>query len=976
MHSRSIRAGLAMAATALLLTISGAAFAVGADQSTLVNMTPSAATPNINDGNVYAIVQIGTRIIVGGDFTNANPPGDTNAAHAVTRRSIIAFDAITGQIDTGFVPSLNGTVRALIPGPSADTVYVGGSFGTVNGTASKALTLISTTTGQIMPGFAPSSINGTVWAIVHAGTRLVVGGQFTTVGGVTHDGVAAVNATTGAVDNAYMSVQFTGHHNYNGTSGANGAVGPHEMDLSPDGTRLVIVGNFKNANGVLHDQIAIVDVGASSATLDTTWNTAAYSAACSSGSFDTYMRGVSFAPDGSYFVVVATGGGGTTFNNDGTRSLCDTAARWNMGTSGTNVRPVWTDYSGNDSFESVTTAGAAIYVGGHFRWLNNANGSDSAGSGAVPRPGIAALDPANGMPFAWNPGRNPRGAGAYALYASANGLYAGGDTDFIGTGPTYTERDRVSYFPLAGGEVVPSYQPATLPANVYLAGKVSGASPDVLQARPFTGTSAGATSTVPSSAVAWSQVRGAFTAGSKLYYGYSDGKLHVATFDGSTVGTPSLVDPYNDPIWSTVDTGSGQTYRGVVPSMYGTEMTNVRGMVLTGGRLYFAVAGQSALRWRYFEPDDGVIGAIETTVTGGTVSFTNIAGMFLSGSTLYYADNATGNLHAVPWNNGAPTTATDTAVSGPGIDGNDWRTRGMFALTSAILPPAASFTSSCTDLSCTFDASGSTAPGATITAYDWDFGDGTQDTGATPTHAFGGAGTFTVKLTITTSQSAQASVMHAVSPSLPGGTPISFVAQTSTNGNASTETLTVPAAVAAGDDMLLIATGVSAAAPTAPTGWTLVGRSPTSTTSLTTALYSKVATGTDAGSSVSVGFGAVTHGTVQLVDYRGTNAAGPVQQAVVTATGNTTSVTSPTVAIAGSGCWVVTYWAAKSSVITSWSTPGSQVARGAANGSGSGRINSVVVDSGAPVTGNAGGLTATPDQPAGSTTTFTIVLTQ
>jgi PKD repeat protein len=976
MHNRLLQAALAMISTSLLLTMGGAAYAVGADQSTLVNMAPSTATPNINDGNVYAIVQVGTRIIVGGDFTNANPPGDNNSAHTVTRRSILAFSAATGAIDTGFTPSLNGQVRALFPGPSPDTVYVGGSFSTVNGTTSRDLTLVSTVTGQIVPGFAPSSINGMVWAISQTGSRLLVAGQFTTVGGVAHGGIAAVNATTGAVDNAYLAVQFTGHHNYNGTSGANGAVGPHEMDLSPDGTRLVVVGNFKNANGVLHDQIVVIDVGASAATLDTGWNTAAYSAACSSGSFDTYMRGVSFAPDGSYFVVVATGGGGTSYNTDGTRSLCDTAARWNTATTGTNVRPAWIDYSGNDSFESVTTAGAAIYVGGHFRWLNNPNCSDCAGSGSVPRPGIAALDPLNGMPLSWNPGRNPRGAGAYWLYATANGLYAGGDTDFIGVGDTYTERDRVSYFPLAGGEAVPVYQPATLPATVYLAGKVSGASPDVLQARPFTGTSAGATTTLTSTAVAWSQVRGAFTAGSRLFYGYTDGKLHTASFDGANVGTPSLVDPYDDPIWSTVDTGSGQTYRGVAPSMYGTEMTNVRGMVFTNGRLYYALAGQSALRWRYFEPDDGVIGATESTVSGATLGLGNIAGMFLSGGTLYWADNATGNLHSVPWNNGAPSSASDTVVSGPGIDGNDWRTRGMFALTAAVLPPTASFTSSCTDLSCSFDGSASTAPGATITAYDWDFGDGTQGGGATPTHAYGGAGTYAVTLTVTTSQGAQAAETQSVSPSLPGGTPIAFVAQASTNGNATTESVTVPATVATGDAMLLLVTGVTAATPTAPSGWTLVGRSPTSTTSLTTALYSRVATASDAGGSVAVGFGSVTHGTVQLVDYRGTNASAPIQQAVGLVTGTATSVTSPTVAIAGSGCWVVTYWAAKSSVVTTWTTPAGQVNRGAANGSGNGRINSVVVDSGAPVTGNAGGLTATTDQPAGTTTAWTIVLTQ
>ena len=639
---------------AVLIAAAGTAYAVGANQSTLVSQTPSTATPNINDGNVYSIVQIGTRIIVGGDFSNANPPGDTNSSHTVTRHDILAFDATTGQIDTGFVPALDGQVKSVIPGPSADTVYVGGFFSTVNGTTSKGLTLLSTVTGQIVSGFTPSSIAGGVWAIQHVGTRLIIGGQFTAVGGVTHDGIAAVNATTGAVDNAYINVQYTGHHNYNGTSGANGAVGPHEMDLSPDGTHLVVIGNFKNANGVLHDQITLIDVGASSATLDPNWNTAGYSAACASNAYDTYMRGVSFAPDGSYFVVVATGGGTTTHNVDGTRALCDTAARWNISDSGTNVRPVWIDYTGNDSYESVTITTTAIYAGGHFRWVNNSNGSDSAGTGSVPRPGIAALDPVNGMPFAWNPGRNPRGAGAYTVYTTPNGLYVGGDTDYIGTGATFTERNRVSYFPLTGGEAIPTYAPATLPANIYLAGKISGASPDVLQTVPFTGTSTSPETTLASTSVAWGSVRGAFMAGNHLFYGYSDGKLYTATFDGTNVGTPSLVDPYDDPVWSNVDTGSGQTFRGKAPTLYGSEMTNVQGMIYTNGRIYYSVAGQSALRYRYFEPDDGIVGSDEFTA-GGTLNVSNIAGMFISGNTLYYADKTIGNLTAVAWNNGAPS---------------------------------------------------------------------------------------------------------------------------------------------------------------------------------------------------------------------------------------------------------------------------------------------------------------------------------
>ena len=97
------------------------------------------------------------------------------------------------------------------------------------------------------------------------------------------------------------------------------------MDVSPDGTQLMVIGDFKNANGVQHDQIVKIDLGSSAATVDPNWNTLQYTARCASNAFDYYVRDINWSPDGSYFVVVATGASGT--NSDGTRSLCDSAAR-------------------------------------------------------------------------------------------------------------------------------------------------------------------------------------------------------------------------------------------------------------------------------------------------------------------------------------------------------------------------------------------------------------------------------------------------------------------------------------------------------------------------------------------------------------------------------------------------------------------------------------------------------------------------
>ncbi|MBE1462383.1 PKD domain-containing protein [Kibdelosporangium phytohabitans] len=65
--------------------------------------------------------------------------------------------------------------------------------------------------------------------------------------------------------------------------------------------------------------------------------------------------------------------------------------------------------------------------------------------------------------------------------------------------------------------------------------------------------------------------------------------------------------------------------------------------------------------------------------------------------------------------------------------------------------PTAAFTANCStsEPSCTFDASGSSDPNGSISSYAWKFGDNQNGTGATPSHTYGQAGTYTVELTVT-----------------------------------------------------------------------------------------------------------------------------------------------------------------------------------------------------------------------------------
>jgi hypothetical protein len=435
------------------------ASAVQTAQPVVVSENPSDFTPHVLDGKVNAVLQVGDQIVLGGRFTQVQA---ASGGPVLSRRNMVSFNAKTGAV-SAFAPNPDGDVEALVASGDGATIFAGGSFNTMNGITSPSLAKISVSTGASVSGFKAPALNGRIKDLRVAGGRLWLAGGFSKVAGNVQPALATVNPFTGAFD-PYMRLLIAGVHRPEKT---NQVTGVYKLDIDPSGSRLAAIGNFATVNGVTNDQMLMLDLsGTAAAPAD--WQTTFYGTKCMSV-FDSYMRDLDISPDGQYVVVSTTGAYG------GPDAACDTTARFELSSTGADVRPTWINTTGGDTTYAVAVTGSAVYVGGHQRWQNNPFAADAAGPGAVRRPGIAALDPANGLPLSWNPTRT-RGVGVFDMLATADGLWLGSDTDRIGN----EYHARIAFLPLAGGKAVPVASATSLPADVHLAGGVGSADPAVL----------------------------------------------------------------------------------------------------------------------------------------------------------------------------------------------------------------------------------------------------------------------------------------------------------------------------------------------------------------------------------------------------------------------------------------------------------------------------------------------------------------
>jgi hypothetical protein len=221
---RSLAVATLLAALGLLLFVAPASGAL--------NSAPDQGTVQTN-GRVSAVLAVGDRIYLGGDFTSVN---------GASRSRLAAIDATTGQL-TNWAPSANNRVMALAASPDGSRIYIGGGFTSISGVRRVQLAAVDATTGAVDPAWRPSASH-TVYTIAVMGNRVYLGGYFTTVNGQSRTRLAMVDGLTGELDPNWVPT-------------ATNTV--RTLVPSLDGTRIYVGGSFGSISGVSRPYLGAVD---------------------------------------------------------------------------------------------------------------------------------------------------------------------------------------------------------------------------------------------------------------------------------------------------------------------------------------------------------------------------------------------------------------------------------------------------------------------------------------------------------------------------------------------------------------------------------------------------------------------------------------------------------------------------------------------------------------------------------------------
>ena len=327
-----------------------------------------------------------------------------------SRNNAFSFSATTGSslgAVTSWNPNVNGQVNSIALSSDCSTAYLGGTFTSINGTPVKNIAAVSTSTGAVIPTFAHSA-GGKVNTLARAGSHLLVGGAFSSINGSTKRYLVSLNPTTGR-DDGFVNLSISGNYQYTddeGQQSKGNATQVFNTELSPDGTRLLVMGVFTSVGGQARRQIFMLNLDTPTASVNP-WYSPDFDRNCHIVE-PFYLQAAAWAPDMSAVYVATTGykaANGTGYRTSDPRgdltpgavsNICDAAAAYPSGPA--LQRHKWVNFTGCDSLYSVAADDSAVYVGGHERWGDSPVQCDGNNNGTkVDSPGMGGINPDTGL---------------------------------------------------------------------------------------------------------------------------------------------------------------------------------------------------------------------------------------------------------------------------------------------------------------------------------------------------------------------------------------------------------------------------------------------------------------------------------------------------------------------------------------------------------------------------------------------------
>lgn len=774
----------------------------------------------------------GSRIYVGGNFTTAD---------GQPRYRLAAYDTATGALISSFQPTLDAAVNALTV--TNTTVYAGGVFSVANGVARAQLAAFSASDGSLL-GWAPTADNIVdSMVLTPDGTHVVVGGAFANLNGAPALGLGSLDATTGA------SVPFAANQVVQDSGNATDGSGAAILSLRTDGTAIYGTGytydtgtdNYGNFEGVFS---ADPTTGAINWLADCHGDsydvypaaTQVYAVShhhyCANiGGFpDTNPRSVWYRADaftkkatGTVLTNGESGAGYGNFAGQPSPSLTTWFPTLEAGTYTQQYQAAWS-LGGNANY---------VVAGGEFPTVNGV-----AQQGLV-RFAVPALAPNKVGPQDTSSATTPTLTAPFNSVVNVSflanddldnqtltyNLYRGGSSTPVWSTtapsepwsrPTLTFRDSgltagtsYTYYVTASdpdGNTVrsasasittPTTQPTgTPPADAYGRAVYADGPTAYWRLDDTSGTTAADASDYRHTGTYF----GKYTRGVTSPVSGATGT--AVTFNGSNgaVGSAAtFANPtsYTEEVWFKTTTTRGGKLMGFGTSRSGSSASYDRHVYMTNsGQLVFGAYAGSAVTvmspkkyndggWHFVSATQGADG-MKLYVDGAQVGSNPATGaQQYTGYWRLAGDNLTG-WPSKPSSNYFAGTLDEAALFLTNLSAAQIQAHYHASPAAQNIPPTASATVSCTNLSCTADGSGSSDPDGTVAAYSWNFGDGTSATGVSATHSYAAAGTYTVTLTVTDNSGATASTTRTVTVAGPTNQPPKAVLAASCTGLACT----------------------------------------------------------------------------------------------------------------------------------------------------------------------------------------------